>query len=170
MRTIAQHCPAISSQLRHISTIGKNSSSSNISSTCAHNMANFGPLTAEICWRVWSTQQISTGFVSWLRYCTDVVQRTSTKLCRMFGRLLGWYTIYTFWGLLPPNAILPAAKFTLRPSLAFSHIGSVTARHSTSGRQPNFVAWYREWNYGTFAQGASYIRLGSHRVWHRLTF
>ena len=34
------------------------------------------------------------------------------------------------WGVLPPNRILPGAKFTLRPSLAFSYIGSVTARHS----------------------------------------
>jgi len=33
---------------------------------------------------------------------------------------------------------------TLRPSLAFSYIGSVTARHSSSGRQPNFAAWYKE--------------------------
>jgi len=30
-------------------------------------------------------------------------------------------------------------------------IGSVTARHLSSGRQPNLVAWYKEWNYGTFA-------------------
>jgi len=35
-----------------------------------------------------------------------------------------------FRGLLPPDRILPCAKFTLRPSLAFSYIGSVTARHS----------------------------------------
>ena len=32
------------------------------------------------------------------------------------------------------------------PSLAFSYIGSITARHSTNGRQPNFAAWYKEWN------------------------
>ena len=31
--------------------------------------------------------------LSWLRYCT-VAQWRSTKLCRMFGRLLGWYTIH----------------------------------------------------------------------------
>jgi len=29
--------------------------SSNISSTCPHIMVNFGPLTAEIGWRVWGT-------------------------------------------------------------------------------------------------------------------
>jgi len=31
------------------------------------------------------------------------------------------------------DGILPGAKFTLRPSLAFSYIGSVTVRHSSSG-------------------------------------
>jgi len=88
----------------------------------------------------------------------------------MFGRLLRWYIIYTFWGLLPPDGVLPGAKFTLRPSLGFSYIGSVTARHSSSGRQLNFVAWYKEWNYGTSAEGATYIRLGGHHVGNRPTF
>jgi len=41
----------------------------------------------------------------------------------MFGRLLGCYTVYTFFfggGLLLPDGNLPDAKCTLRPSLAFS--------------------------------------------------
>jgi len=46
--TIAQMFRAISSQLRHVSTIGNNMLSSNTSSTCPDNMVNFGPLTAEI--------------------------------------------------------------------------------------------------------------------------
>jgi len=41
----------------------------------------------------------------------------------MLGRPLDWYT---------------GAKFTLRP--VFFYIGSVYARHSSSGRQPNFAA------------------------------
>ena len=81
-------------------------------------------------------QQISTGFASCLRYCSDVAQWKSTKLCTMIGCLLIWYTIYTFSEALAPDRILPGAKFSLRPSLAFSYIGSVTARHSGSGRQP----------------------------------
>ena len=52
-------------------------SEKNISSICPHNMVNVDPLTAEIGLPVWAPQQISTGFVCWLRYCTDVVQRTS---------------------------------------------------------------------------------------------
>ena len=35
----------------------KNFLNSNTSSTCPHNIVNFDPLTAEICWRVWGTQQ-----------------------------------------------------------------------------------------------------------------
>jgi len=81
----------------------------------------------------------------------------------------GTYTIIHFWGLLP-DRILPGVNFTLRPSVAFSYIGSVTARHSSGGRQSNFVAWYKEWKYGTFAEGATYIRLGGHHVGHEPTF
>jgi len=53
--TIAQLCWAISLQLRHVSTIGKNFLSSNMSSTCPHNMVNFGLLAAEIGLPVWGT-------------------------------------------------------------------------------------------------------------------
>ena len=48
LRTTAHLCRGISSQLRHISTIGKYLLSSNIFSTCSYNMVNFGPLAAEI--------------------------------------------------------------------------------------------------------------------------
>jgi len=67
--TIPQHCWAISSQLRHVSTIGKN-----ISSTCPHNMMNFSLLVAEIVSGVWGTQLLSTASASWQRYCTAVKQ------------------------------------------------------------------------------------------------
>ena len=107
------------------------------------------PSQVPTIWRTWAhwrlrsvyqfgaPQQISTGFASWLRYCSDVAQWKPTKFCTMFGRLLRWYTIYTFWLLLPHNEILPGTKFNLRPRLALSYIGSVTPRHSSSGRQPN---------------------------------
>jgi len=55
LRTIAQLCPVESLQLRHVSTIGKNLLNINTSSTCPHNMANFGPLAAEIGSGVCST-------------------------------------------------------------------------------------------------------------------
>jgi len=95
----------------------------------------------------------ATGFASWIRYCTDVAQRRSTNLCTMFGRLLGWYTIYTLLGFLLPNGILPGATFTLIcvQVLRSSILAALPARHSSSVHEPNFAAWYKEWNYGTFA-------------------
>jgi len=55
----------------------------------------------------------------------------------MFGHLLGVYNIYTFSGAFAPKGILPGARFTLHPKLALSYIGSVTAWHLSSGREPN---------------------------------
>jgi len=60
--TIPQLCRAISSQLRHLSTVGKNLLSSRISSTCPNNMVNFGPLAAEIVSLVWGTPANFNGF------------------------------------------------------------------------------------------------------------
>jgi len=49
LHTIAQQlCRTLSSQMRHVLTIGKKLLDSKISSTCSHNMVNFGPLMAEI--------------------------------------------------------------------------------------------------------------------------
>jgi len=62
LRTIAQLCRAISSQLRHVSTIGKIFLSSNISPIRIYNMVNFGPLAAEIVSLVWGTPANFNGF------------------------------------------------------------------------------------------------------------
>ena len=43
--------------------------SSSMSSTCPHNMVNFGRLTAEIGSGVWGTPDNFNGFASWQRYC-----------------------------------------------------------------------------------------------------
>jgi len=144
LRTIAQRCWAVFSQLRQLSrsTIGKNLLNSNTFSTFSHSMVNFGPLMAEIGSLVWDTQQISTCFASWRHYCTDIAQWRSSKLCMMFGHLLGWYTTYTLVGSLAHNGILTGAKFTLRPNLAFFY-SSVTARHLNNVYQPNCVAFSR---------------------------
>jgi len=156
---------AVYSQLRHLSTIGKKLWNSNTSCTCLHNMVN---------WDRFGSLGHPSKFqrVSRLAFLTAATSLTGGQ--PNFARCLvvSWAgTLYIhFRRLLPPDKILPGAKFTLRPSLAFAYIGSVTARHSSSRRQPNFAAWYKEWNYGTFAEGATYIRLGGHHVGHRPTF
>jgi len=93
--TIAQLFQPISSQLRHVSTIGKNLLSSNISSICPYNMVNFSLLAAEIVSLVWGTQLISKGFASWQLYCTATLRRwTDGATCiRQGGHHVGhWPT------------------------------------------------------------------------------
>jgi len=86
----------------------------------------------------------------------------------MSGRLLRWYTIYTFRGLLPPNGILQGAqKITLRPSLAFSYIGSVAARHSSQTLQRGTREGITEIS---LLVCATYIPQGGHHVGHQATF
>ena len=112
----------------------KNLLNSNISSTCANNMANFGLLAATFLLAgLGHPSKFQQGFASWLRYCSEVVHRRPTKLCTMFGPLLVCYIIYRFSAAFVPDGISPSAKFTLRSSLAFSYIGSVTAQHYSSG-------------------------------------
>jgi len=61
--TIAQLCRAISSQLRHVSTIGKKLVKQQYLFHCSHNMLNFRPLTTEIGSGVWATPANFNGFL-----------------------------------------------------------------------------------------------------------
>ena len=73
-----QLCRAVSSQLMHISTVGKNLLNTDTSPTCPHNMVNFGLLTAEICWRVWGTPANFNCVLSALLHGTLVVGVSQT--------------------------------------------------------------------------------------------
>jgi len=122
----------------------------NTSWTCPHNVANLGPLKAEIGSGVWGTPANFNKFrvlPSLLKQCRS--PEANQTLCTVFDRVIGWSTVCIFSGTLAADGILPRAKFTLRPTLAFSYIGSVTARHSSSGRQPTFATWYKKWNGST---------------------
>jgi len=138
----AQLCWAISLQLRCVLTIGKkNLLSSNISSTCPHNMVNFGPLAAEISPVVWGNPANFSGFrvlsalLQWLR-ATEANQTARCLAVSWAGTLH-----IHFWGFLPRCGILRGAKFSVHPpSLALSYFGSVTVRHLSDGRKPNFAA------------------------------
>ena len=143
---------------------------SNISWTCSDNMMNFGPLAAEIGLPVWGTSANFNGF----RVLPSLLQRRRSPEANQTLHDVwpspGLLHYIHFRGLLPPNRTLPGAKFTLRQSLAFSYIGSVTAPHSSSRRPRNFPAWCREWKYGSFAEGVTDSQLGGHHVRHRPTF
>ena len=109
----------------------KNLLSSNMSSRRPHNMVNFGPLAAKIGLRVWGTPANFNGFRV---LAATLLTGSQPNFARCLA--VSWAgTLYIhFRGILPPNGILPGAKFTLRSNVAFCYIDSVTARYSTCGR------------------------------------
>jgi len=141
--TIAQLSGAVSTQLRRISTVGKNAKWQYL----LHMFSQCGelwPLASEIGLPVWGTPANFNGF----RVLASLLhQRRSTEVNQTLHDVwpsLGLVHCYIhFRGLLSRNGIFQGAKFTLRPSLAFSYIGSVTARHSSSGYEPNLAALSR---------------------------
>ena len=106
-----------------------------MSFTCPHNMVNFGPLTAEIGWRVWGTPANFNGF----RVLASLMHR---RLSTMVNQILhdvwpipGLVHYIHCWVLLSRNGILPGAKFILRPSLAFSDSPILSALQCTTLEQ-----------------------------------
>jgi len=97
LRTIAQLCRTMSLQLRHVSTIGKKNVKQQYLS---HMSSQYGELRPTSGWDRFGCLGQPSKFASWLRYCSDGTERKPTKLCTMFGRLLGWFTIHTFSGAL----------------------------------------------------------------------
>jgi len=73
-------------------------------------------------------------------------------------------------GALVPWRNFARCNFTLHPSIALSYIGSVTARHSSSRRQPNFAAWSRNGITELSQTAPPIISLGGHHDGHRPTF
>ena len=147
LRAIAQLCRAISSQGRIDNR--KNWLNSNMSSACLQNMANFGPLTAEIDSGIWGTLANINGF----RVLPSLLQRRRSPEANQ--------TLHDVWpspGLACPLTVL------------VSHI-LVALLHGTPAEGVSqTAASYKEWNYGTFAGGTIYIRQGGHHVGHRPTF
>jgi len=140
-------------------------------STCPHNMAKFGPLAAEIGLPVWGTPENFNGF----RVLVSLLQRHRSTEANQ--------TLHDVW----PSPELVHCIYIFRGSyllMEFCQLqnNNVTSkscvllywqRHCTALQQQAsaiFAARHKEWNYGTFAEGATFIRLGGHHVGHRLTF
>ena len=158
---------------RHISTNEKNLLNSNMSSTCLHNTANVGPLTAEIGSGVWGTPANLNGF----RVLPSLLQRRrspeANQTLDMFGRLLDWCTIYTFFGANCPLTEICQVQNSLyvqvlrSPILAALLHGTPAAGVNQTFRRTttrNRITQLSQ------TEGATYIRQGGHHVGHRPTF
>ena len=117
--------------------------SSNTSTTCPDNMVNFGPLTAKIGSGVWGTPTNFNGFcilaALLLRRCSLEANHTLHDVWP-YPALLHY--IYIFGGSCPLTEIC-LLQNSLYVQVLRSLIGTVTAWHSSSGRQSNFAALNR---------------------------
>jgi len=127
----------------------------------SHQLKSYGASKSRLKLAARAVLSANAGLLVWLRYCTVVAQRRSTKLCTMFGHLLGWYTIYTFSEAPAPNGILPGANSlcvqVLRSPIfaALLHGTRVVGVSQTLRRS---------------AEGVTNIWQGGHHVGHRPRF
>jgi len=144
---LAIYAPSHSNEGTHRQS-EKNLLNSNISPTCAHNMVNFGPLAPEIILLVWGTPANFNGF----RVLAELLQwRRSTEAMETLHNV--WpspglvHYIYIFGGSCPVTEFCQVQNSLCVQVLALSYIGSITAGHSSSGRQPNFAVLSRGCHY-----------------------
>ena len=109
-------------------------------------MLNFGPLRLRSVRLFGAPQQISAGFASWLRYCSDIAHWRPTKFARCLA--VSWATT----PCIHFRELLPLTKFCqVQNSLCvrvlhspiLAAAASVTGRHLNKGRQPNFASFSR---------------------------
>ena len=145
--------------------------SSNTSSTCPHNMVNVGPLTAEIGLPFWGTPAYFNGF----RVLALMLQRrqspeTNQTLHDVWSSPELLYYIYIFGGSCPLTEFCQGQNSRYVQVLHSPILAALLHGILAVGIRQTLQRWYKERNYGTFAEGAVYIRLGDHHIGHWPTF
>jgi len=115
---------------------------------------------------VWVPQHISPGFTSCVVTAPTSLNGGQPNFAQCLAVSWAGTLSVHFWGLLPCNGILPGAKLTLS-CVAFSYIGSITARHSNSGRELNCGVEQRA--PPIFGRAAITLSFGPHSSFSELT-
>ena len=114
----------------------------NTSPTCLYSMVNFGPVTAEVCWRVWGTPANFNGFrvlASLLHQRRSVeVNITLQDVWPSPGLVVG--TLHNFGGCCPLTEFCQ-----LQNSLCVQVLRSPVLAALVPIQRAS--AWYTEWNY-----------------------
>jgi len=84
----------------------------------------------------------------------------------MFCHLLDCYTIYTFSAVTEFCHL----QYSLCVQVLRSPILAALLHDTPAAGSAKLYGVLKEWNYGTFVEGATPIRLGGHHVGHRPTF
>jgi len=159
LHAIAQLYQAVSSQLRHVSEIGKKLLNSNISSARPNNMANFGPLTAEINSGVWGTPANFNGF----RLLHSLLHRRRSPEANQTLQDVWQSPAPTFGGSCPLTEFCLVQNSLYAQVLSFAILAELL--HSTpAGASARLCGVVQGMELRTFTEGATYIRLHSHHV------
>jgi len=169
LRTIAQLCRIESSQLRHVSTIGKKFVKEQY---LLHMSPQYSKLRPTSGWDRFVSLGHPSKFhrLSRLSFVTAATSFTGGQ--PNFARRLAVSCSATLY--IHFRGSCPLTEFChVQNSLCIQvlrwHILAALFHGTPSVGQPNFAAWYKELNYGTFTEGATYIRLGGHHVGHQPT-
>jgi len=115
--------------------------SSNISSTCPHNMVNFSLVMAEIISLVWDTPANFNGFCVLVSLLQRRRSTEANQTLRNVWPLLGLVEyIYIFGGCRSVMEVCHVQNSLYVLQVLRSPIGSLTARQSSKGPEPNFAA------------------------------
>jgi len=119
---------------------------SNISSTCPHNMMNFSLLAAEIVSLVWGTPADFNGF----NVLASLLQRRHStegnQTLHNVWPLPGLVDyIYIFGDCCSVTEFCQVQNWLCVLQVLHFPVGSITARQSSSGREPNFAALSTGW-------------------------
>jgi len=136
----------------------------------SRNMANFGPLTAESGLPVWGTQQILTGFASWLHYYSDVAHRRPTKLHDLWPSPGLVHYVYVFGGFCSLAEFCYAQNSLCVQVLRSPILAALLHGTPPAGVSQTLRRGTKNGITGTFEEGATYIWPGGHHVEHRPTF
>jgi len=174
LRTIAQLCRAMSSQLRRVSTIGKIVKQQYLP-TRPHNMVNFGPLASEIGSGVLGHSSKLNSFhdlASLLqRRRSPEANQTLHDVCPSPGLV---QDIYIFGGSCPLAEFCPVQNSLYVQVLRSPYIGSVTARHSSpAAASPKLCGVVQGMEVPNFRRGCHLCSAGRRSRWasaHILVF
>jgi len=122
-------------------------------------MANVGPLMAETGSRVYGTPANFNGFHILLSLLQQHLSPETNQALHNVWLSPGLiHHIYTFGGSCSLTEFCRVQNF-LYVKVLRSPILAALLHSSPAAGVSQTAVWYKEWNYGTFAEGATYIRL-----------
>jgi len=168
---IARVCRAVSSQIKHVSTIGKKLIKQQY---LLHTSSHYGELPPTNGWDQFTSLQHPSKFqrVSRLAFVTAATSLTGGQPNLARRLVVSWAGILSthFRGLLPLTEFCPVQTSLYVQVLRSSILAALLHGTPASGVSQTLWRGIQGMELRNFRRGPTYIRLGGHQVGHRPTF